>query len=89
MSVDLVAVIGLGVLGLSIALCGVRAAIGPSLFDRALAFDCISYNFAGSILLVSLLMRSALYIEVVLVIALFGFIATITIAFYLEGTLVE
>ncbi|MGI5860540.1 MAG: monovalent cation/H+ antiporter complex subunit F [Myxococcales bacterium] len=86
---DLVAVIGLGVLGVSIALSGVRAAVGPSLFDRALAFDCISFNFAGCVLLASILMRSDLFIEVVLVIALLGFMATITVAFYLEGTLVE
>jgi multisubunit Na+/H+ antiporter MnhF subunit len=79
----------LGVIGVGIVLCTVRVVRGPSLFDRVLAFDCIALNVVGAILLVSILLDTAAFMDVVLVIALLGFLGTISLAAYLEGSLVD
>ncbi len=77
------------VLVISIALCLVRAVRGPTLFDRVLAFDCLALNVVGGFVLISLLLRTDAYLDVVLVVALLGFLGTVAIATYLEGTLVD
>jgi multisubunit Na+/H+ antiporter MnhF subunit len=77
------------VLAISIGLCMVRAVRGPTLFDRVLAFDCLALNVVGGVVLVSLLLRTDAYLDVVLVVALLGFLGTVAIATYLEGTLVD
>jgi multicomponent Na+:H+ antiporter subunit F len=77
------------VIALSIGLCLVRAVRGPTLFDRVLAFDCLALNMVGGVVLVSLLLRTDAFLDVVLVVALLGFLGTVAIATYLEGTLVD
>jgi multicomponent Na+:H+ antiporter subunit F len=79
----------LGVIGIGIVLCSIRAIIGPSLFDRVMAFDAIALNVVGATLLLSIYFRSEAVIDFVLVIALLGFLGTVSFAAYLEGTLVE
>ncbi|CAN5565616.1 K+/H+ antiporter subunit F [soil metagenome] len=79
----------LAVLGISILLCVIRAVKGPSLFDRVMAFDAIALNFVGGILLISILLRSDVFMDVVLVVALLGFLGTVSLAAYLEGSLVD
>ena len=79
----------LAVIGVGIGLCAIRAYRGPSLFDRVLAFDCMALNVVGAVLLVSILLDSAVFMDVVLVVALLGFLGTISLAAYLEGSLVD
>jgi multicomponent Na+:H+ antiporter subunit F len=77
------------VIGVGIALCVIRAAKGPSLFDRVLAFDCIMLNVVGAVLLLSILFRTEAFMDVVLIVALLGFLGTVSLAAYLEGSLVD
>lgn len=79
----------LGVIGIGILLCAIRAIRGPSLFDRVMAFDAIALNIVGATLLLSLYFRTAAFIDFVLVVALLGFLGTVSFAAYLEGTLVD
>jgi multicomponent Na+:H+ antiporter subunit F len=79
----------LGVIGVGIVLCAVRAVRGPSLFDRVMAFDAIALNVVGATLLLSLFYRTSAFIDFVLVVALLGFLGTVSFAAYLEGTLVK
>ena len=79
----------LAVIGVSILLCAIRAVRGPTLFDRVMAFDCIALNGVGAILLVSVHLRTDAFMDVVLVVALLGFLGTVSLASYLEGTLVD
>jgi multisubunit Na+/H+ antiporter MnhF subunit len=79
----------LGVIGVGIVLCAIRAIKGPSPFDRVLAFDAIALNVVGATLLLSIYFRTAAFIDFVLVVALLGFLGTVAFAAYLEGTLVE
>ncbi|AUX42059.1 cation:proton antiporter [Sorangium cellulosum] len=74
------------VLGAGVALCTIRIARGPTHFDRLLAFDCLLMNVVGVALQASILLETDAFMEVVLVAALFGFIGTISLAAYLEGS---
>jgi multicomponent Na+:H+ antiporter subunit F len=87
--INAVVVAGLLVLAFGILLCVIRAYRGPTLFDRVMAFDAIALNFVGAILLLSLLLRTDAFMDVVLVVALLGFLGAIALASYLEGTLVD
>jgi multisubunit Na+/H+ antiporter MnhF subunit len=79
----------LAVIGVGIVLCVVRAIRGPSLFDRVVAFDCIVLNVVGAVLLLSILYRTDAFMDVVLIVALLGFLGTVSLAAYLEGSLVD
>lgn len=84
---EIVIYIALAVLGVGITLCVVRLVKGPTQFDRVMSFDAIALNVVGAFLLLSILLRTDAFIEVVLVVALLGFIGTIVMAAYLEGSL--
>lgn len=79
----------LGVIGVGIVCCAIRAVKGPSLFDRVLAFDAITLNIVGATLLLSVLFRTGAFMDFVLIVALLGFLGTISLAAYLEGSLVD
>jgi len=81
--------IGLGVIGVGVVLCALRILKGPSLFDRVMAFDCLALNLVGAILLISIHFRTPYFMDVVLVVALLGFLGTVSLAAYLEGSLVD
>jgi multicomponent Na+:H+ antiporter subunit F len=87
--VPVIVVASLFVLALGILLCVIRAYRGPTLFDRVMAFDAIALNFVGAVLLISILLRSDAFMDVVLVVALLGFLGAISLASYLDGTLVD
>jgi multisubunit Na+/H+ antiporter MnhF subunit len=72
-----------------IGCCLVRAVLGPTLFDRVLAFDALALTTVGLTLVVSMLLGTDAFIDVVLVVALLGFLGTVALAAYLEGTLVD
>jgi multisubunit Na+/H+ antiporter MnhF subunit len=78
---------GLAVLALNIVLCIARAVIGPSAFDRILALECITYNLSGGVVLVSLLFGTGAFMDVLLIVALLGFLGTVALTAYVEGTL--
>lgn len=78
---------GLAVLAVAVFFCAIRIARGPSHFDRALAFDCLVLDVVGQILLLSTLFGTELFLDAVMVIALLGFLGTVAMAAYLEGTL--
>ena len=77
------------VIAVGVVLCLFRALKGPTLFDRVLAFDCLALNVVGGVLLISLLLKTDAFLDVVLVVALLGFLGAVSFATYLEGTLVD
>lgn len=77
------------VIAIGLVLCTVRAVRGPTLFDRVLAFDTIVLNLVGAALLLSILLGTSVFMDVVLVVALLGFLGTMSLAAYLEGSLVD
>lgn len=87
--IQIVATLSLLVVGLGIVLCLHRAVLGPTAFDRVLAFDAIALHFVAAVLLISVVFETVLFMDVVLVVALLGFLGTLSLAAWLEGSLVE
>lgn len=77
----------LGLLGVAAALCMLRVARGPSHFDRVLGLDCLLLDVVGALLVLSMLFETGSFLDSVLTITLLGFLTTITLAAYLEGSL--
>ena len=63
---------------------------GPDIGDRVLALDTLYINTVGLLLLYGIELRSALYHEAALLIALLGFIGTVALAKHLlRGDVIE
>lgn len=88
--VDLAVQLGLIVSsGLTLA-CGYRVIKGPSIPDRMVALDTISTNIVAIGVLTSLLTGKAFFVLISLVLAIIGFISTITVAMYIdEGDIIR
>jgi multisubunit Na+/H+ antiporter MnhF subunit len=77
-------------LALSIALCLYRLLVGPSVVDRLLALDTITTNVVAVLVVLSIRLGTAVYLESVLVLALLAFVGTVTIAKALmRGRIIE
>lgn len=76
--------IGLGMLGLSLALCFVRLVKGPTTADRVVAADTLATNILGVIALFAILAGEELFIIAVLALAILSFVGTVVYAKFLE-----
>jgi multisubunit Na+/H+ antiporter MnhF subunit len=76
----------LGGLTLAILLGLFRLARGPTVLDRILAFDLIATSAVGMVVLLSVLWRTAVYLELILIFSLLGFVSTVAFVFYLHRT---
>ncbi len=71
-------------------LCGYRTIRGPTVPDRVVAIDAIATNVVAIAVLFALQTGRGLFITVSLVLAIIGFIATVTVAkFIIEGDIIE
>ncbi|MCS7090355.1 MAG: monovalent cation/H+ antiporter complex subunit F [Verrucomicrobiota bacterium] len=60
---------------------------GPTVVDRMLAFDLIATCVVAWIAILSLQAQSELFVELILVYSLLGFLTTVTLALYLHSTI--
>tara|TARA_R110000787_G_scaffold44016_4_gene107725 strand:+ start:171 stop:458 length:288 start_codon:yes stop_codon:yes gene_type:complete len=68
----------------------VRVVIGPSTGDRILALDTMVINAIGLIVLMGLAQGTRIYFEASLIIAMLGFVSTVSYArFVLRGDIIE
>ena len=82
--------VSLALLALSLVLCCVRLALGPSLPDRILALDTLYVNAIAFLVLFGMRTNSPDYFEAALLIAMFGFVGTVAFAKYLlRGDIIE
>lgn len=79
--------LGFGALTLAVLFSLVRLVKGPTVLDRILAFDLIATSIVGMIVLLSVLWRTPLYLELVLVFSLLGFVGAVAFVFHLHKTL--
>lgn len=63
----------------------IRAVLGPTVPDRAVALDIINTLVIASMILLSAAYKSIIYVDVAIVYAILSFISTLYIAKYLEG----
>lgn len=76
--------------GLAIVLCGWRLLRGPEVTDRVLALDTMYVNVVAFVVLLGMRLRSELFFEAALIVALLGFASTVALARYLSrGDVIE
>jgi multicomponent Na+:H+ antiporter subunit F len=63
-----------------------RLTRGPTVLDRVLAFDMIATCAVGMTILLSILWRTDVYLELILIFSLLGFLTTVAFVFYLHAT---
>lgn len=68
--------------GLAMLLSLWRLLRGPSLPDRVLALDTLYINTIAALMLFGMHLRSAIYFEAALVIAMLGFVGTVVLSKY-------
>jgi multicomponent K+:H+ antiporter subunit F len=78
--VDLALNIAFVAFAAALALAAVRLALGPSVPDRILALDALYVNVVAITILLGIRYNTQAYFEAALVIALFGFVATVALA---------
>ena len=67
-----------------------RLLVGPSVPDRILALDTLYINSIALLILLGIFLRSNLYYEAALLIALMGFMGTLALSKYLlRGDIME
>ncbi|MBM5804715.1 MAG: pH regulation protein F [Candidatus Verstraetearchaeota archaeon] len=69
----------------SIVIAAYRLIRGPTIPDRMLALDIISYTFAVVMALVAVLLRSPFLIAISFMLALWFYVGSLYVARYLEG----
>lgn len=74
----------------AILLSFIRLIIGPSVPDRILALDTLYINTIALLILLGIYLKSALYFEAALLIAVMGFMGTLALSKYLlRGDIME
>lgn len=75
---------------IAILLSFIRLIIGPNIPDRILALDTLYINTIALLILLGINLKSALYFEAALLIALMGFMGTLALSKYLlRGDIME
>ncbi len=69
---------------LSALLCLVRLARGPSLADRVVALDALVLVVVSGIAVHAVRTGDGTYLDVLVVVALLGFVGTVTVARFIE-----
>ncbi|WP_373894197.1 Na(+)/H(+) antiporter subunit F1 [Virgibacillus natechei] len=76
--------------GVAIAIALFRIVIGPSLPDRVVALDMIGVNLVSGMAIISTLLGTKSFLEVILILAILAFISTIAFSKYIErGVIIE
>lgn len=71
-------------------LCAYRVVAGPTVPDRVVGIDAITTNVLAIAMLFALLTGRGLFVTVALVLAIIGFLTTVTVAkFVIEGDIIE
>jgi multicomponent Na+:H+ antiporter subunit F len=85
-------IIRLALLFCSISMLGLiyRVIKGPSVADRVIALDAIGVNLVAITALISIVLDSYAFLEIILLIGILAFIGTVAFAKYLEkGVIIE
>ncbi|WP_209122952.1 Na(+)/H(+) antiporter subunit F1 [Alkalihalobacillus sp. BA299] len=78
------------ILSLSILVSLYRVIKGPSMPDRIVALDTIGINLIGIVAIVSMLLHTQAFLEVILLLGILAFIGTVAFSKFLEkGVVIE
>ena len=75
---------------LAMACAAIRMLLGPSAQDRVLAFDTMYINGMLTLLMLGIRSSTLYFLEIALLLALFGFVGSVALAkFLLRGEVIE
>lgn len=80
--IDIAILISLHVVGIAMLLSLWRLVRGPSVPDRILALDTLNINAIALLILDGMYLKSEIYFEAALVIAMLGFVGTVVLSKY-------
>ncbi|HWO77194.1 MAG TPA: Na(+)/H(+) antiporter subunit F1 [Bacillus sp. (in: firmicutes)] len=87
---DAVLIVSLIVIALSMIGLVFRVIKGPSTPDRVIALDGIGINLIAIVAILSILLRTSAFLEVILLIGILAYIGTVAFAKFLEkGVIIE
>lgn len=81
---DIILNISLVITSVSLLLALVRGVIGPTTNDRIMALDTLGMMLVAIIGMVMMLHETVIYADIALVVAIIGFVGTITMCKFLE-----
>nr|CAB07907.1 unknown [Bacillus subtilis subsp. subtilis str. 168] len=82
--------IALGIMGVSTFLYVIRVIKGPTVPDRVVALDAIGINLIAITALVSILLKTSAFLDIILLLGILSFIGTIAFSKFLEkGEIIE
>ena len=84
-----VSVLVFAMLGAGVLFALVRLALGPSLLDRVVATDALLVIISAGLAVYAALTRDRTVVPVLVVVALLGFVGTISVARYVGGMVPE
>ncbi|WP_429371147.1 Na(+)/H(+) antiporter subunit F1 [Paenibacillus sp. DS2015] len=88
--IHFILMLSLSIMALAIGVCAWRLVKGPSLSDRVAALDTIGINLLAMVAVLSVLLRTQAFFEVILLIGILSFIGTTAFARYIErGVVLE
>ena len=74
----------------TIAIAVIRIILGPSMPDRVIALDMIGVNLIAMIAVISIMLKTKAFLEVILILGILSFIGTIAFSKFIErGVIVE
>ena len=80
--IEIAILISMHVLGISMLLALYRLLRGPGVADRILALDTLNINAIALLILDGMYLKSEIYFEAALVIAMLGFVSTVVLSKY-------
>lgn len=82
--------IALVLFSITISIAVIRIILGPSMPDRVIALDMIGVNLIAMIAVVSIILKTKAFLEVILILGILSFIGTIAFSKSIErGVIVE
>ena len=84
-----VSVLSFAMLGAGGLLALVRLGLGPSLLDRVVATDALLVIISAGLAVYAALTRNPTVVPVLVVVALLGFVGSVSVARYIGGMLLE
>lgn len=83
--IEVVVIICLVMLSVAVILALYRLLVGPSILDRIIGFDMVAICIVGMIILVSVEWQSTLFVEIMLIFSLLGFMGSVAYVSFLAS----
>lgn len=83
-----VLIISLAGLAIAMVICLYIIITGPSIPDRVLALDALSFDIIGVIAVLSMLERTKAYLDVILMLGILAFLGTVALSKFIESGVV-